>query len=51
MLCFTTLSASLPCAIVSEMHALKKARGARNTAQDSDFVSSHRDVAKKHEES
>ena len=38
MLCFTVLSASLPCAIVSEMHVLKKARGARNTAQDSDFV-------------
>ena len=45
--CFTVLSASLPCAIVSEMHVLKKARGARNTAQDSDFVSSHHDFAKK----
>ena len=51
MLCFGVLSASLPCAVVSEMHALKKARGAHNTAWGSDFVSSHHDFAKKIEES
>ena len=33
---------------MSEMHALKKARGARNTVWDNDFVSPHNDFAKKH---
>ena len=47
MLCFAVLSASLPCAMLSEMHVLKKARGARNTVWDSDFVSCHHDIAKK----
>ena len=47
MLRFAVHSASLPCVMMSTMHALKNARGARNTAWDSDFVSCHHDKAKK----
>ena len=45
VLCLAVLSPSLPCAIVSEMHVVKKTRGARNTAWNSDFVSCHHDIA------
>ena len=47
MVRFAILSASLPCAMMSKMHVLKNAHGARNTAWDSDFVSCHHDNAKK----
>ena len=45
MLRFAVLSASLPCTMMSKMHVLKNADGARNTARDSDFVSCHHDNA------
>ena len=47
MLRFAVLSASLPCAMMSKMHVLKNAHGARNTAWDSDLMSCHHENAKK----
>ena len=46
MLRFAVLSA-VPCAMMSKMHVLKNAHGARNTAWDSDFVSCHHENEKK----
>ena len=47
MLRLAVLSVSLPCAMMSKMHVLKNAHGARNTAWDCDFVSCHHDNAKR----
>ena len=46
VLCFAVLSASLPCAIVSEMHVVKKHAEPETLSWNSDFMSCHHDIAK-----